>query len=68
MQGGSLLFLIIQLNREGERAVQRIEAGLRLAAIDGKAPHRQSCGDVVGIRGQNLLVIFGGFGKISGFS
>ena len=59
VQAGGLLFLIIQLNEEAS-AVKRIQTGLRVAAIDGNAPHRRVAADVFRIGGQNLLVIFPG--------
>src|SRR5580692_11429876 len=65
MQGGSLLFLIIQLNGKAQSSVQRIKGALRVVALDGKTAHGQGCVDVLRIRFENLLVIFASFGKIS---
>src|SRR5439155_17949844 len=53
-------------NRKRVSFVQRVEAGLRLAALEGKTSSRQHSGHIVGVGRQNLLVIFAGFGKVSG--
>ena len=60
MQGGSLLLLVIQLHREGQGAIQRIEAVLCFAAVEGEVGNCQGGSDVVGIGSQNLLVVLGG--------